>query len=89
MSNGMLVNVAAFCSWPEKEGTIHEGKEVEERSQEELIQLYEGWEPEVQQLVQCMEKPSVWTINSLKELSVFTFGNVVLTGDAVSWPRSF
>ena len=47
-----LVNLVAFVSWPDKVGTIYQGKMVEETSKEELFKHYEGWEEEVQQLLQ-------------------------------------
>ena len=47
-----LVNLVAFVSWPDKVGTIYEGKMVEETSKEELFKHYEGWEEEAQQLLQ-------------------------------------
>ena len=56
IAKGQLINVVAFCSWPDKEGTVYEGKIVEERAQEELLKQYEGWEDEVQQLLQV----SIW-----------------------------
>ena len=47
MTHGRYTNVVAFCSEPEKEGTEFIGKPVESRSQEELLGEYEGWEPEL------------------------------------------
>ncbi|KAI5118815.1 hypothetical protein M0805_000203 [Coniferiporia weirii] len=82
ISRGRLINVVAFCSWPEKDGTIFEGKIVEECDKEELLKQYTGWEEEVQQLLQCIEKPSRWAINALKELPISTHGRVALVGDA-------
>ena len=51
MSRGRLINVVAFCSWPEKEGTKWTGNIVEQRTQEELLEHFEGWEEEVVQLL--------------------------------------
>ncbi|KAH8111733.1 FAD/NAD-binding domain-containing protein [Phellopilus nigrolimitatus] len=82
ISRGRLVNVVAFCSWPEKEWTIFEGKTVEERGKAELLEQYVGWEEEVQQLLQCMDSPSLWAINALKGLPVSSHSRVVLVGDA-------
>ena len=47
MTHGKYTNVVAFCTEPEKEGTEFVGKLVESRSQEELLRQYEGWEPEL------------------------------------------
>lgn len=45
------MNVVAFVSRPDKVGTCHGGKLVEERSIEELLAHFEGWEEEVQQIL--------------------------------------
>ncbi|KAH8111732.1 FAD/NAD-binding domain-containing protein [Phellopilus nigrolimitatus] len=82
LSQGRLINVVAFCSWPEKEGTTFEGKTVEERSKAELLEQYVGWEEEVQQLLQCMDSPSLWALNELKGLPISTHSRVALAGDA-------
>ncbi|KAH8111716.1 FAD/NAD-binding domain-containing protein [Phellopilus nigrolimitatus] len=82
LSQGRLINVVAFCSWPEKEGTIFEGKTVEERSKAELLEQYVGWEEEVQQVLQCMDSPSLWAINALKGLPISSHSRVALVGDA-------
>ncbi|KAI5116471.1 hypothetical protein M0805_001634 [Coniferiporia weirii] len=82
ISHGRLINIVAFCSWPDKVGTIFEGKTVEDRSKEELLELYVGWEEEVQQLLQCVEKTSRWAINALKCLPISTHDRVALVGDA-------
>ncbi|KAH8111735.1 hypothetical protein DFH11DRAFT_575240 [Phellopilus nigrolimitatus] len=82
ISRGRLINVVAFCSWFEKEGTIFEGKTVEERSKAELLEQYKGWEDEVQQLPQCIETPSLWAMNSLKGLPISSHSRVALVGDA-------
>ena len=47
-----LLSIAAFVSWPEKAGTVYEGKMSEEASKEELFQYFQGWEDEVRQLLQ-------------------------------------
>lgn len=52
MKTGQLINIVAFCSWPDRDGTVFEGKTVEERTQAELLEQYQGWEEEVQQLLQ-------------------------------------
>ncbi|KAI5117340.1 hypothetical protein M0805_001945 [Coniferiporia weirii] len=82
ISHGHLINVVAFCSWPDKFGTIYEGKAVERCSKEELLEQYMGWEEEVQQLLQCVEDPSRWAINSLNGLPTSVHDRVALLGDA-------
>ena len=46
------MNVVAFVSDPEKEWTPLEGKMVEERSHDDIVEAYKGWEPEIIQLLQ-------------------------------------
>lgn len=46
------MNVSAGHTYPGKKGTPFEGQLVEERSTEELVQEYDGWEDEVKQLLQ-------------------------------------
>ena len=46
-----MINFVGFVSHPEKEGTIWEGKTVEQRTHEDLAAAYQGWESEVEQLV--------------------------------------
>lgn len=52
MSENTVINIVAFVSNPEKEWTPLEGKIVEEKSHDEILKMYEGWEPEVIQLLQ-------------------------------------
>lgn len=47
-----FVNIVAFCSWPEKEGGAFVGDAVQACEKEEVLRQYEGWEAEVQQLLQ-------------------------------------
>ena len=51
VSRGTMINFVGFVSHPEKEGTIWESKMVEQRTHEDLAAAYQGWEPEVEQLV--------------------------------------
>lgn len=51
MSMGKTVNFVGFYSQREKEGTIWEGKTVEDRSVEEVAAAFGGWTPEAEQLI--------------------------------------
>ncbi|KAH8111745.1 FAD/NAD-binding domain-containing protein [Phellopilus nigrolimitatus] len=82
ISHGRFVNVAAFCTMPEKEGTNFEGKMVEDASQAVLLEQFDGWEEDVMQLLQCMGTTSRWVVNTIPELPTSTHGGVVLIGDA-------
>ncbi len=52
MSGDHLINIVAFYSEPGMAGTIYSGNIVEERPQQEMLDRFEGWEPEVLQLLQ-------------------------------------
>ncbi|KAL5499134.1 hypothetical protein ACEPAH_1652 [Sanghuangporus vaninii] len=80
---GKIINVVAFISQPEMEGMSFDHPWVSNADKAEVIAAYEGWEAEVQQLVQCMDKSSCWAIHSMKELPICTHNRVAIIGDAV------
>ncbi|KAF8485624.1 FAD/NAD-P-binding domain-containing protein [Gautieria morchelliformis] len=82
ISRGSIVNVAAFASQPEKEGTAFDGEWVTEVPKEELLDCYADWEPEVTSLLECIDHPTRWAIHQLKELPNYVNGRVALLGDA-------
>lgn len=43
--------MVTFASDPKKHGDVYEGEWVTECPQEELLDCYSGWEPEVEQLL--------------------------------------
>ena len=53
-----LINVVAFVSQYDKVGSAHPGRTVENRSKEELLALYEGWEDGVQQILNVRRSSS-------------------------------
>lgn len=49
-----LINIVAICSWPEKENTTStEDMVVRPCDKTEIQDLYNEWEPEVQQLLEA------------------------------------
>ena len=57
---------------------------VTPRSKAELLAEYEGWGPDVQTILNCMDSPSVWSIHIVDPpLETFCRGSVALLGDAV------
>lgn len=52
ISHAKVINFVGFCTVPEKEGTVYEGKIMEERTRAELLEYFVGWDDEVQQLIQ-------------------------------------
>ncbi len=53
---GRLINVVAYHSYPEKEGTPYLGGGVQKITVKEVMAEFIGWEDEVQQLLEvCPE----------------------------------
>jgi len=78
-----LINVAAFVTYPEKEGTVYEDTSPSaEEIQEEMISLYTKWEPEVQVLVKTLKHPLKWPINQVIPMDRYASGRVIIAGDA-------
>lgn len=57
-------------------------------SRDEVLALCEGWEPELREVLECIDpdpsKVSCWVIHRVKPLPFCVLGNVGLIGDAVS-----
>ncbi|TFY51588.1 hypothetical protein EVG20_g10929 [Dentipellis fragilis] len=82
ISQGSIVNVIAFASDVEKEGTPYTDPWVAPCSQEELLACYANWEPEVVGMLQCIKSPTKWGLHALKPLSAYVSRKVALVGDA-------
>ncbi|KAK0212884.1 FAD/NAD-P-binding domain-containing protein [Desarmillaria ectypa] len=83
ISQGSIVNVITFRSDPEREGsTYSDSTWVTECSQQELLDCYSGWEPEVIEMLQLIETPTRWALHHLRPLPRFVNRRVVLVGDA-------
>jgi len=82
IAQGDIVNVVTFVSEPEKHGQLYEGDWVTDCENDELLNCYSGWEPEVEQLLQCIHKPSRWAIHHILPLPFYHNEGVVLMGDA-------
>ena len=59
ISHLKLINFVGFRTYAEKEGTRFDGMFMEERPREELLEHFEGWDEEVQQLLQVCAACSV------------------------------
>ncbi|KIJ41279.1 hypothetical protein M422DRAFT_75634 [Sphaerobolus stellatus SS14] len=83
ISQGSIVNVVTFASEPEKEGApAYDGPWVTEVSKQELLDCYANWEPEVVDMLNCIERPTKWAMHQLKHLPNYVDGRVALLGDA-------
>lgn len=52
IANRKFVNIVAFVTTPEGEGTKYEGEWMREASKQEVMDAYAGWEPLVMQLIE-------------------------------------
>ncbi|KZT72214.1 FAD/NAD(P)-binding domain-containing protein [Daedalea quercina L-15889] len=83
ISRRSIVNVVACTSHPELEGTVAcDEPWVVECTQKELLDCYDGWEPEVVDMLKCIEKPTRWVIHHLRPLPTYVSNKVALLGDA-------
>ncbi|KAM6494775.1 salicylate hydroxylase [Amanita muscaria] len=82
MSEGRYINVGGYVFDSSKEDTRFEGSSSSDISQDDLFSVFEHWEPEVQALLQCIPKPTKWTICHLRPLKTFGNGRVLLLGDS-------
>ncbi|RPD61072.1 FAD/NAD(P)-binding domain-containing protein [Lentinus tigrinus ALCF2SS1-7] len=85
ISGGKFLNFVAICRTPGGEGTPYPGKWVAEVSRDEILSKFLEWEPEVQQMLEYVDKPSRWAIHALDCLpfAVSSSGQVALLGDAM------
>ncbi|KAH8109900.1 FAD/NAD-binding domain-containing protein [Phellopilus nigrolimitatus] len=79
-----MVNLVAFVSEPEREGTRISGTWVRPAPAVDLLAAFEGWEDEVRALLELTEEPLLWAIHTVKPLPRYSDSNgrVVLLGDA-------
>ncbi|KAF8621275.1 hypothetical protein AX15_007931 [Amanita polypyramis BW_CC] len=82
LAEGRFINVVAFVHDENREGTQHEGPIVTDVPRTEMLSIYNGWEPEVQALLECMPSVKKWAIHQLRPLKKYAKGRVLLLGDA-------
>jgi len=82
VNNGANINVAGFVANPGNAGRHFEGRWVENVPGREFTEHFDGWEPQVRQLVELCERPSRWALHVTEDLPFYTSGNAVLIGDA-------
>lgn len=79
-----LINVVAFItdrSTPNPR--LPEGEEwVKAVSQEELLDVFEGWSPASQAILECIPEPTRWALHELPELPHYRRDRVLIVGDA-------
>ncbi|PPQ94686.1 hypothetical protein CVT25_009541 [Psilocybe cyanescens] len=82
ISHGKMINFVAFKSQHDMEGTKFNGPWVCVTDKAEFSSWFRDWEPEVQALVDCVDKPLRWAIHTVKPLGSYVSGNAAILGDA-------
>jgi salicylate hydroxylase len=85
ISQNKTINVVAFVSKPLKELDDLKESWTSSAPLEDLAREFEGWDPVLGKLIDCMEpSPGKWRLNDRELLSQWSFmdGKVVLLGDA-------
>ncbi|KAH8107255.1 FAD/NAD-P-binding domain-containing protein [Cristinia sonorae] len=77
-----IVNLVAIFSDPKDEGKPFEGPWVVDCSPDDVRKAFQGWEPEVQQLLTCVDKATLWSLHFLRPLPFYVTSRVALLGDA-------
>ncbi|KAF9064305.1 FAD/NAD-P-binding domain-containing protein [Rhodocollybia butyracea] len=84
ISSGTLINFLAFDTDPDGEGKEFQGKWVCDTPKEEVLNLYKGWEPCVQSLLESLDGVvSRWAVHVGGSLPLCVSDSVALIGDAV------
>ncbi|KIP05116.1 hypothetical protein PHLGIDRAFT_108689 [Phlebiopsis gigantea 11061_1 CR5-6] len=82
IAQGKWVNFGGFVTKPEACGTPWDKPWAAECDAHELIEHFSGWEPEVAEILELVQKPLRWAIFQIRPLPLFAHGTVVLLGDA-------
>ena len=87
----LQINIAAFVTDPEQTGPDSYVPppvlSKQSASREELLKAYEGWGPEMTNLLSCVEETAKWDIDVVYppiEAEGWAKGSVAILGDAVS-----
>ncbi|KIJ50901.1 hypothetical protein M422DRAFT_158947, partial [Sphaerobolus stellatus SS14] len=82
VGGGRLINVIAYCSIPEKYKEWENGPWVLEVGQSDILDQYQDFEPEAQELLKCVKGASRWAMYEINPLPLWSKGRVCLLGDA-------
>ncbi|KZV60918.1 FAD/NAD(P)-binding domain-containing protein [Peniophora sp. CONT] len=83
---GDFVNVVAFVTLPNS-GKRFEGKWVRDVPVEEVREAFAGWEPDVENVLQCVETTSAWAVHIVYGAPRCASGRVAILGDAMHATR--
>jgi len=76
------VNIALTSCNPNNEGKPFVGPWVTDCTSDDVRQVFRNFEPEVQELLQCVDKVTLWAIHALRPLPFYVTTRVALLGDA-------
>ncbi|KAI0923676.1 hypothetical protein AcW1_006568 [Taiwanofungus camphoratus] len=82
IARGTLINVAAMRSRYDLENSTLDGPWVQDALQQDMLNDFRQWEPEVQALLQCAQRTNRWAIHTTTPLLSFVSSRVALVGDA-------
>ncbi|SNY97791.1 salicylate 1-monooxygenase [Halomonas sp. hl-4] len=84
VKQSQLINVVAFITDRSTSSpTLPDGEGwVQAVSQEELLDVFEGWSPSCQAILECITEPTRWALHELPELAHYLRGRVLIVGDA-------
>jgi len=82
VAGGRFINLIAYCSGPERQEEWASGPWVVEADQNELLEQYGTFEPEVQMMLKCISKSSRWAMYEVEPLPFWSKGRVTILGDA-------
>ncbi|KAE9402060.1 FAD/NAD(P)-binding domain-containing protein [Gymnopus androsaceus JB14] len=89
ISEGRMINFVAFVSKHELENTEYDGpwmsiinRGADPEAFKNAFSAFEGWEEDVQAMIDCIVNPIDWAIHTVLPMSSFISGQVVLLGDA-------
>ncbi|KAL1749297.1 hypothetical protein HDZ31DRAFT_59581 [Schizophyllum fasciatum] len=83
VQRGRFINVVPFYFDRAREDSFWEGSAARSATTQEVVAMYEGWEPEVQALLECLENPVHWSLLTVKPVDIYADDAVMLLGDAV------
>lgn len=82
VAQGKIINVTGFHTRAGMENMPFRGPLIQRTGGDELLHAYNHWEPEVQALLECVDRASQWAIHRSKLLNSYIAGRVALLGDA-------
>ncbi|KAJ4490652.1 hypothetical protein J3R30DRAFT_3751372 [Lentinula aciculospora] len=82
ISGGQLINFVAFVIQHKLENTKFNGPWMSTVEPSAFSTSFAHWEPDVQALIACVEKPMQWAIHTVRPMQSFVSGRVALLGDA-------